>query len=116
MKPIIARITIKRVPDENPDPSYLEQPEFEDRLAAYRRGEFSFIGIYAAAECHTPTGTGNGPKRIQTLRSAGLWGIEDDSSEEYLREIEEEELHQLKSHLRDYNVNVRGFESKIERH
>lgn len=87
-------IEIISVPDENPDPSYLYQddPDFSERRAAYERGDFGYIGIYAQA-----TVTVNGTQ--QTLRSAGLWGIEDDSDPAYLAEVAEEERRELRDIL-----------------
>lgn len=86
------QIIIRREPDIDPDPSFLYQKdlweEFKDRREAYERGDFGFIGIYAVTE-FVVKGT------VQTLRSAGLWGIEDDSSEGYLQEIEREEIANL---------------------
>lgn len=69
-------------PDSDPDTSFLEQEEFEERLALYRRGDFAFVGVYAEAHDWT-TGV--------TARSAGLWGIESDSGDDYMREIGIEE-------------------------
>jgi hypothetical protein len=81
------------VADEDPDTSYLEQDEFEDRLAAYRRGEFEFIGVRAMVAIWVPIG-GTAFTRYE-LTSAGCWGIESDSDEAYLNEIFEDEKTQL---------------------
>ena len=35
-------IVVLVLPDEDPDVSFLDQDEFEDRKEAYRRGNFSF--------------------------------------------------------------------------
>lgn len=91
MKRIID-IDLAVVFDEDPDPSYLEQPEFADRLAAYRRNEFVFIGVRAVAEIEI-----NGIR--QTISSGGLWGIESDSDEAYLQSIYEEERAMLSDML-----------------
>lgn len=62
------------------------------RLESLERGDWYFIGIYATARKEV-----NGT--IQTFRSGGLWGIESDSDESYLKEVEQEETEQLKSIL-----------------
>lgn len=46
------------------------------------------IGIFAEAEVVVHS-------VIQRIRSAGLWGIESDSDEEYLRSVEKDELDEL---------------------
>lgn len=76
--PVVRSMHIRVIPDENPDPSYLEQEGFEDRLKEYRRGDFNFVGVRAEADVEM--GGVN-----QKLTSGGLWGIEDDSGDEYLR-------------------------------
>ena len=61
------------------------------------------IGIVAVAEVSYPIGGGS--RRIEWFSSSGLWGIESDSSEEYLTEVEKEELADLKDHLTHFGVN-----------
>ena len=75
-----AVITRQIIDDSDPDPSYLEQKGFEERLQQYRNGDFSFVGVRASAELHTPYGN----DWIQShLTSPGVWGIESDSDESY---------------------------------
>lgn len=88
--PNTAQIITHRIPDEDPDTSYLEQEGFEDRLESYRRGDFYFLGIVAKTQIAV-CGT------IQTLQSGGLWGIESDSDESYLQEIEREQIAELQA-------------------
>src|SRR2546429_7432495 len=81
-KAILSKITIRRVPDESPDVSHYEQEdvfgeEGRERIAAFERGEWSMMGIYAEAEVLTPN-RGGGGHTIQTIRSGGLWGIQSD--------------------------------------
>jgi len=76
--------------------SYLEQPEFADRLAAYERGDFNFVGVQAQARCmvvRDQVGT------LFNIESPGLWGIESDSGEDYFNEIYAEQLAELKDML-----------------
>jgi len=91
MKRIVS-ISTKQHWDPFPDTSYLEAPEFEDRFQCYRNGDFSFLGITAEAEIVV-----NGV--CQTITSGGLWGIESDSDHQYLCEVEQEEVDQLKAIL-----------------
>lgn len=55
------------------------------RAEAYNRGEWCMVGVYAVANIriHTPQG---GYSSIQTIRTPGLWGIESDSTDDYIAE------------------------------
>lgn len=64
------------------------------RSEAYNRGDWRMIGIRATARLIV-----DGVR--QTIRTAGLWGIESDSSQEYFDETGEEELKALRSMLRE---------------
>lgn len=55
------------------------------------------VGCYAIAQVSYPVR--QGCRRLETLRSGGLWGIESDSGKEYLAEIEQAQLGDLKEHL-----------------
>lgn len=85
-----AQVTITRelVPDDNADASYLDQVGFEERLQDAREGRFGFVGVRAVAEIRIPFGADWITIKIS---SPGLWGIEDDSGEEYLAEVFAEE-------------------------
>jgi hypothetical protein len=88
------------IPDMDPDTSYLEEEgEFADRLAAYRRGEFGYVGVRATV--NVPVGG-----VTQTITSAGLWGIEDDSDEEYMNKVFREEKEQLIGILDEMGIGV----------
>ena len=80
--------------EEDPDPevSYLDQDEFEDRRAAFHRGEFGFVGVRVEADVIIQ-GT------VQTLVSPGLWGIESDSGDEYIESVAVEEYGELRKVL-----------------
>jgi hypothetical protein len=93
-KPKVEAIHIVVMPDQDPDTSYLDQKDFEDRKAAYERGDFTFVGIQARAEV-VIAGV------IQEIASGGLWGIESDSGEKYFREVGKEEYSGLKDILKD---------------
>lgn len=89
---IYGDITVRRVPDEDSDPSYLDQAEFAERKLAYERGEFDFIGITAHADILV-----NGV--VQSVQSGGLWSIESNSGEDYLQNIEQEQIAELRDIL-----------------
>lgn len=85
-------IELRTVYDEDPDPSYLEQEGWEDRLRQYRDGVFTFVGVYALAKVLVND-------TVQDIRSGGLWGIESDSGDDYMAEVEAEELDDLRTTL-----------------
>ena len=91
--------SIRAIVEHDPDPDvlFLEQDEFEDRLAAYKRGEFDFVGVRAEAEVVIE-------ETVQTLTSGGLWGVESDSGEEYLVSVAIEEYEQLRKVLKTIGV------------
>lgn len=100
--------TLKRVyrevlPDTDPETSYLTQDEFLERFAAYERGEFSFVGIRAAATVAIKTGT---MTYESTVRTPGCWGIEDDSGEAYFEQVYVEELETLAGLLDELGVRL----------
>lgn len=91
------------IPDSSPDPSYLEQDGFEERLAEYRRGEFGYVGVRASVELPIPYGK---DAIQQTISSPGLWGIESDSGDEYFGEVFKEESDLLAYMLEEMGVKV----------
>ena len=93
-------------------PAYQEygKNDFE-RMEGLNRGDWHFCGVYAQAEVSYPVGR-DGCRRIERLRSGGLWGIESDSGE--LHEVAEEQLQELRDHLRVFNVNLSNFDELAE--
>lgn len=110
----VDEVRIVHLIDECPDLSYLEQTysgcedaeQYKEqdakRLAAYNRGDWYSIGIRAEAVVSYPCGYGS--RRMETFRSFGLWGIESDSGAEYIAEIEQDQLEDLKSHLAAFSI------------
>lgn len=95
-------IQVMRLSDDSPDASWLEQEGFEDRLAEYQADGFGFIGIVVKANIETQH-----VERcclLQTLQSGGLWGIESDSSEDYIQEVIAEKCDELKRVLDELGV------------
>lgn len=83
--------------DPDPDASYLDQEEFEERARAYKQGDFGFVSVRAEAEVVIEG-------ILQTLESGGLNGIESDSEQEYLDEIVTEEWKTLRNVLKTVGV------------
>ena len=82
------------------------------RFERLNRGDWFFMGIMVEATIKLDI-TGQGNYRLETFTSGGLWGIESDSGNDYIKEIESDELNDLKNHLKQFNVNVKNFD-KIE--
>lgn len=101
---VVESCRVDIIPDETADTSYLEQAEFSDRLAAYNAGEFSFVGVRASAVVSRYCG--NGSRQLQEFTSPGIWGVESDSSRDYLRELALEQLGELREHLAAFNVTL----------
>jgi len=97
------------LPDEDPDTSYLDQddPDFSDRREAYLRGDFGFVGVRAEAKVAIES-------VVQTLTSGGLWGIESDSGDDYIREIAGEEWHALRDILLSVGVPTSELPKEVE--
>ena len=102
--------TVRVVVEHDPDPdiSYLEQDEFDERLKAYQDGEFAFVGVRAEADV-VIGGV------VQTLTSGGLWGIESDSDREYIEEVAGEEYSELRKILTEVGVPTAQLPLEIER-
>lgn len=82
------------------------------RMEAYNRGNWSMVGIWAEAQVSYPANGNLGSRRLETLRSAGLWGIESDSKGASVAEVTREELADLRQHLETFGVDISDFEEK----
>lgn len=71
--------------------------EDQARLDAWHKSEWRFVGIRVRAEIDIVC---NGTGTAHTLYSAGCWGIESDSGEEYLASVVEDEMNALIADLR----------------
>ena len=123
----IGKIVLKRMYDEDPDLSFLEQ-DYTDkdvteeenkkyqerdrqRLEAFRNEEWNMIGIKAEAIIHIDNGRWKNSKgesagwQIHKISSGGLWNIESDGSEEYFKEIEEQEIADLTDTLLEFGFS-----------
>lgn len=77
------------------------QQDYE-RIMQFENGNVGALGIKATAEIRT---SDNGKDWLcNHVSSSGLWGIESDSGEEYLREIEDEQVAELRSVLNQLGI------------
>lgn len=100
-------IVVLVLPDEDPDVSFLDQDEFEDRKEAYRRGNFSFVGVRAEAEIVVDG-------IIQHITSGGLWGVESDAGDEYIEGIAQEEYTDLRKILKTLGVPTSELPTEVD--
>ena len=100
-RPPVELRALRVVVEEDPDPdvSYLEQDGFDERLAAYRNGEFSIVGVRAEADVFIE-------ETEQTLTSSGLWGVESDLDEGELIESAQAEWEALRNVLKAVGVST----------
>lgn len=135
----IDSIKVERLTDECPDVSYLETEQDEqgniisscqytqeeylknpkqvqgyidednNRLEKFYSGEICMLGIQVKAEVSYSLDK-QGNRRIEHFTSGGLWGIESDSDEEYLKDIQVEQVDDLRGHLEQFNVNLNNFD------
>ena len=129
-KPRILSVRIERKVDESPDLSYFGEYSSEtpsdhalDRaeLGDQERGQHRYFepsqhtsvsymcGIIAKAEVVSTAGI------TQVLRSGGLWGVESDSSAEYLASVENEQLTELRAELESFGFSKRMIDHAFAR-
>lgn len=101
----ILEVKILHVADKDPDTSYLE--EGDERYRTFHAGLWDFMGVLAEAQIAIPTSEGNAT--VQKISSGGLWGIESDSDESYIAEIEVEQLSALKVQLKALGFSSRAI-------
>jgi hypothetical protein len=82
------------------------------RMESGARGEYCFIGIRAEAELNIPGG--HLAFIAQEISSRGLWGVESDSDESYLREVEAEELAELRGQLHELGFSQRAISAAFK--
>lgn len=99
----VSSVVVQVVPDEDADGSFLEQEGWEDRLAAYQRDEFGFVGVRAVATVFIRLGE---VWVSQEIVSPGLWGIESDSGEDYFAEVGREETATLGEMLAELGLEL----------
>lgn len=75
-----------------------EQKVAQARIDTFEAGVWCYMGLSCRAIIHIPIG-GNS-FRVLTIESAGLWGIESDCGEDYVRKVFGDEKETLLSELR----------------
>lgn len=94
-------------PDETGNPESVEADY--RRMESLSRGDWGFVGIRAVAKLSV-----NGT--LQTVTSGGLWGIESDSGKDYFKEVEKEQIDELRATLAELGVSGAEFDSvSVER-
>jgi len=88
----------------------------EEQIEAYDRGDWAFYCCRAAGwvsyQCNA-----DGTRRLEQLSSGGLYGInlaEPPQHDSYAREVEQEELAELKEHLSAFGVDLSNFDEKAK--
>jgi hypothetical protein len=119
--PRIDDLQINWQTDDDADLSYLEQFELDstdsderqyarqDRERLARFGD-TWVTEGCQAVARVSYAESNGSRRLETLSSGGLWGIETDSDRDYLTSVENDELADLKAHLERFGVDVSNFD------
>lgn len=88
----VINIAIKITPDEISDREDIEYP----------------VGVTAEAQVGYKMPQGG--YRLDYLESSGLWGL-DGNDDDYIKDVAQEELDDLKEHLKEFGVNISGFNS-----
>lgn len=81
-------------------------------MTGLQNNEWGYIGVKAEAKIAIPDGgvTSKGETGIvQTIHSGGLWGIESHSEPEYLTQIENEQLDELRDQLHAIGFSKRAI-------
>ena len=98
--------------DSNPNAYLFQDPAYQEEdqalLEAWRNDEWRFIGIQAQADILIVSDDGKYGTSY-TLKSAGLWGIESDSGDEYLKTVFEEQKADLLADLKKFPLAVADY-------
>jgi len=82
-----------------------------ERIERLNRGDWAYIGVRADAEILLPSGSAS---IVQDITSGGLWGVESDSDASYLKEIETEQLSELREQLRALGFGTRAISAAFK--
>jgi hypothetical protein len=114
----IREVKLNWIADENPDLSWLDQTDDEmgegfEKQSVGRKESYGqtweMLGCVARAVVAYPLESNIGT-RLQAFTSGGLWEIESDSDEGYLRAIEDEQLIELAEHLSHFGISTTAQE------
>ena len=78
------------------------------RMESLQHGDWCYLVISASAEIVSANGI------IQTVRSGGLWGIDGNSDESYLSEVEKDELSALRVELVSFGFADRAISNAFK--
>ena len=76
-----------------------------ERMERLNRGDWCYIGVRAEAEILFPSGSAS---IVQEIVSGGLWGVESDSDGSYLKQIQDEQLSELREQLHGLGFSKRA--------
>ena len=79
-----------------------------ERMESLNRGNWFYLGIRADAEVSVQL------RRVQTITSGGLWGIESDSGRDYLESVEKDELMDLRKELKAFGFSSRAISAAFK--
>lgn len=83
-----------------------------ERMEGLNNGDWVYIGIGASAQVSIPSGSSSIESDVS---SGGLWGIESDSGETYLREsVEVDELAELRTELKALGFSSRAISTAFK--
>jgi hypothetical protein len=80
------------------------------RMEAYNNGDWQFVGIRAKVVVSYNIDDNSNSRRLETLTSSGLWGIESDADKADLSEIADDQVADLKEHLQHLGITLSGFD------
>lgn len=116
---LLESIKITKTPDDNPDLDYLDQfanSENPDEIKYYEQDQqrknnygitWNEYGFHAVANILIPSEDQKSYQDVK-ISSGGLWGIESDSSNEYFKEVAEDQLSELAYNLQKLGIWVLG--------
>ena len=90
------------IPDDDTYKKYALQ-DYE-RMRKYNNQYWYMMGIMATAQYVLPDSN-----VVQEMHSGGLWGIESDSGDDYISEVENEELYTLRDQLAKIGFGKRAI-------
>ena len=96
----LSDITMELLPDSEENSLCLAD---SDRLEQYEKGYWSFVGVVAKVYIKIPFGS---DCIGHVVESPGLWGIESDSSEDFLDTVFKDQREILMNMLKHLNVEV----------
>ena len=121
-KPYVVAIHLNHDLDTDPDLTYLEQDykdikkelrekykeQDQERLRDYNNGYWWMVSVYAQCDILIPF---NGYEnkyycRIVPIKSSGAYGIESDCTDDDFKEIEQEQINELKETLKKLHVRI----------